>query len=269
MNDETLLKPKKNKRKGLWIALAIFGVVIIALVGGVFYTAYDDLKQEDLLKKEVVTLSNKNPNTDDFSINIVTKGDYAYVEKAVKEFYLELSNNIKKFSTILNDSEVVEVLSVNNITSDGPDFVKSLALIDSTTSSVKESLNNIIDLCNEEAILGFIDKNKVDEYYIDLYKELMLTDSDKKDLDSTKTKLTNFSLDIEDVLNKAKELLLLLKNNNGSWSVSDGQLYFITNELVNTYNNLYNELMNKADEIEKYIKSGNNDNDSNNKENVA
>ena len=74
MNDEVLFKEKKSKRKKLWIALGIFGVVIVALVGIVFYLASDDLKQEDLLKQEVVNLSNKRLDEDDFSINVVTKG---------------------------------------------------------------------------------------------------------------------------------------------------------------------------------------------------
>lgn len=267
MNDEVLLKSKKNKRKKLWIALAIFGVVIIAFVGGVFYMASDDLKQEDLLKKEVVTLSNKNLDTDDFSITIVTKGDYVYVEEAVKKFYLELSNNVKKIGAVLNDQEFIQILSVNNIASDGPNFTKSITLIDNTIKDVKDSLNNIINLCNEEAILGLIDKSKVDDYYIDFYKELMLTDSDKKDLDSTKKEVTNLSINIEEFLNKAKEMLLMLKSNSGSWSVSNGQLYFTTDDLVNTYNNLYNELTEKAKKIQEYNKSSNNGDNS--KENVA
>lgn len=269
MNDEVLFKEKKSKRKKLWIALGVFGVVIVALVGIVFYLASDDLKQEDLLKQEVVNLSNKRLDEDDFSINVVTKGDYAYVEEAVKKFYLELSNNIKNIKTIFTNQEFIQVLSADNIVSDGPYFTKSLTIIDNAIQNVKESMNNIIYLCSEEAILELLDKNKVDDYYIDFYKELMLTDSDKEDLNATKEKMTNLSIDVEEFLNKAKEILLMLKSNNGSWSISDGQLYFTTNDLVDTYNNLYNELRDKANKIQEYYKVEDKDNSSNNKENVA
>lgn len=269
MNDEVLFKEKTSKRKKLWIALGVFGVVIVALVGIVFYLASVDLKQEDLLKQEVVNLSNKRLDEDDFSINVVTKGDYAYVEEAVKKFYLELSNNIKNIKTIFTNQEFIQVLSADNIASDGPYFTKSLTIIDNAIQNVKESMNNIIYLCSEEAVLELLDKNKVDDYYIDFYKELMLTDSDKEDLNATKEKMTNLSIDVEEFLNKAKEILLMLKSNNGSWSISDGQLYFTTNDLVDTYNNLYNELRDKANKIQEYYKVEDKDNSSNNKENVA
>ncbi len=270
MNDEAILNKKMKKRKNLLISFGILGVVVVVIIGVILYMAYDDLKQEDLLKKEVVTLSNKKLDKDDFSINIVTKGDYVYVEEAIKNFYLKLSDSVKNISSVFDNQEFLQILSANNITSDGPNFTKSLALIDDTTKNVKEAMNSIIDLCNEETVLNLLDKNKVDDYYIDFYKELMLTDSDKDDLEATKKEMMNLSIDLEEFLNKAKEILLMLKSNSNSWSISDGQIYFTTDGLVNTYNNLYNELTDKANKIQKYNESvSDNNSSSSDKEIVA
>ena len=60
------------------ILFAIFGFII-------GYSVVKDLEQEELLKQEIINYSNKNIATDNFEITVKTKGDYAYVEEAIKK----------------------------------------------------------------------------------------------------------------------------------------------------------------------------------------
>lgn len=252
MSDEILLKEKKSKRKKLWQALGIFGVVVVAIIGVIVYMAYDDLKQEDLLKKELITLSNKELGKDDFSINIVTKGDYAYVEEAIKKFYLQLSDDVKKLSVVLNNEDLTQILSIDNIVLERPNFVNSISLIDSTINSVNETMDSIVNLCEEEVILSFFDEKKIDDYYLELYKEIMFDYDNKKSLDETEESIEKLSLTLEDYLKIVKDMLVLLRDNNNSWDAYNGQIYFITSDLLNTYNNLYQELMTKSTQIKEF-----------------
>lgn len=254
MSDEVLLKAKKSKRKKLWLTLVIFGVVLVTIIGAVGYIVYGDLKQEDLLKKEVITLSNKELASDDFSINIVTKGDYVYVEEAIKKYYLQLSDDVKKLSGVLNDEKLIQILSIDNIVLERPNFVNSISLIDSTINSVNEMMNDIANLCDEKTILSFLNKESIDDSYIKFYKEIMLDSNNIDSLNVTKSQISEFSLILEDYLNIVKNILILLRDNNNSWDVYDNQIYFITSDLLNSYNSLYQELMMKNDEIKnKFI----------------
>ena len=82
----------KKKIKKVLLVIGIIIVVFAVIIG---YFVYKDLKQEEVLKQEVITLSNKDLLNDNYDIEIKTTGEYAYVENAVKKFYKELSDNVK------------------------------------------------------------------------------------------------------------------------------------------------------------------------------
>lgn len=75
------MKKKKSIKK------IIIGIVIAVVIflGLIFFMAYKELQEEDILKQEIINYSNKDLATDDYSIKVKTTGDRAYVEEAVKE----------------------------------------------------------------------------------------------------------------------------------------------------------------------------------------
>ena len=48
--------------------------------------------------------------------------------------------------------------------------------------------------------------------------------------------------DLIDVLNKSNNIIDFLKENSGSWEIQNDMIVFSTNELIDEYNNLVNEL---------------------------
>ena len=82
---------KKKMIKWIIITVAIIITSFLALCG---YWVIEDLKQEEILKQEIINYSHKNLESDDFTVIVKTKGDYAYVEEAIKKYYKELSDNI-------------------------------------------------------------------------------------------------------------------------------------------------------------------------------
>lgn len=256
---------KKKNKTGIIICSIIVSIIII-IIGLIGYFVAKDLKQEELLKQEIVNVSNKDLLNDDFKVNVVTTGDYAYVEESIKKYYLELSNNIKTLNKIFSDEKLQNVLSVENIERDKPNFTNSYAVLDTAKDKTQKTLNNIIELCNEETILNLLDKEKVSNYYIDFYKNLMYTEQDKKEFEKTKTDMQTLSNNISNFLDKAREMITLLQQNNSSWQISNGNLYFNSTTLVDQYNKLYGELNQMAEE--NFDTSTNNQSNKSNNNNI-
>ena len=237
-----------QKKKGKGKIFLIIGIILIIIIGSLAYLVVEDLKQEDILKQEIVNVSNKDLLTDDFKIEVKTKGDYAYIEEAVKKYYQELSNSVKVINSYLNDEELINILSAENLVSDRPKFEKSYQTLDKTKTKVTEAIQTIANLCEEETIKNLIDKEKVDDYSYELYLKLMYTEEDLKSLQETKQEAESLSNSIVLFLDKAKEILDMLEKNSNHWTIENGQIYFDTNDLVNEYNRLYNELNKIANE---------------------
>ena len=70
----------KNKK---CVKKVIVGIVItiVIILGLIFFTAFKELQEEDILKQEIVNYSNKDLATDDYSIKVKTTGDRAYVDR--------------------------------------------------------------------------------------------------------------------------------------------------------------------------------------------
>lgn len=238
------MKEDKSKKKNttLKIILLIIGIILIITIAGIAYLTVEDLKQEDLLKKEIVNVSNKDFLTDDYSIEVKTTGDYAYIEEAVKKFYQELSNSIKTMNQYLNDEKLINILSADNIKADGPNFTNSYKILDETRKNSTAAIQIIASLCEEETIKNLIDKEKVSDYSYNLYLQLMYTEEDLKDFKETKQEMETLSTNLNLFLDKVTEMLNMLERNKNAWTIEEGQLYFDNDTLVAEYNKLYNEL---------------------------
>ena len=246
-------KRRRKNSKGSKI-LKIFLLTVLALfilfVGLVIYGVVKDFGQEDILKQEIINYSNMDLAHDDYAIYVKSKGDYAYIEEAVKKFYKELSDNVKIINYYMSDEDLINILAPDNLLKERPSFTKSYATIEKGKTKVINALNRISKLCEKDTVKNLIDKDKVDDYSYDLYKELMLTKKDIEDLTETKNKMEYLSKNLNLFFDKEVEILNLLRDNNSSWDYKDGQLYFTTSSLVDKYNTLYKELTDIANKFE-------------------
>ena len=245
--------------------LIFIGVLVLILAGVIGYSVYKDLKQEEVLKREIIDLSNKDMLQDNFNISIKTTGDYAYVENAIKKFYKELSDSVKKLNYSLNDDELINILAIDNLQSDRPKFEKSHILLDNAKKTSTEALAKISQLCDENYIKNLLDKDKVDDYYVKFYQQLMYTEKDLSYFKETKESMEELSTNINLFLDKVNEILKMLEKNNDSWFIESGQIYFSSGALVDEYNNLYKELKSIATEkldTDRYFNNSNKSGDS-------
>lgn len=75
------------KKKIVIIVFSVIGSIFILFCMVVWFFLIRDLNQENLLKREIINFSNKNFESDNFMVEIITKGDYSYVEEASKKYY--------------------------------------------------------------------------------------------------------------------------------------------------------------------------------------
>ena len=233
--------------------IMLIGIIILVICGGVGYYFYLISVQEDVLKSEVINYSNKDLYKDDYMVDVKTKGDYAYIEESIKNYYRELSNHVKKIRNYLIDEDLQNLMIPDNLEKDRPKFLDSYKLIDDTKKEINESKEKIIELCSREYIKNLVSDRIRDEYYIKLYDSLMNTDKDIEELKDVRVDMEELSNNLNVFLDKVKELLEVLEKNNDSWSVEDNVILISDKSILNEYNNKYKELKDVIDnKLSKY-----------------
>lgn len=98
-------------KKKMIVIVAILALIIVGVIG---YFATLDLKQGVTLRKEVDTIGKLDITKDEIDMTIKTKGDYAVVEKTIKEYLNTYSVNIKEAMNIMQDKKMAEILTADN-----------------------------------------------------------------------------------------------------------------------------------------------------------
>ncbi len=233
----------KNKKWLKWVLIG-FVVIVVAFLGLCGYWVIEDLKQEEILKQEIINYSNRNLETDDFTVTVKTSGDYAYVEEAIKKYYKELSDNIKGMNKYLTDDDFMTLLAPNNLANDRPSYTNSQNKLKNTKENLNKYLEAINKLCDEKTIKSLIDKDKLEDYdyYYDFYLKLMYTEKDKKALADLRNQMDSILKQLNQFLDKASEILVFLEKNDSLIQYENNKLYFNSTESLNQYNKLINEL---------------------------
>ncbi len=224
--------------------ITIIGIIIIfAIVGVIGYFAMTDLMQGVTLRKEVNTISKLDVTKDDIDMTIKTKGDYAVVEKTIKEYMNTYGTNCKQLKNILDDETIAKILTAENYKNDGKEFVASKEYIAKTKSEFNERINTLIEMSTEEKMMKAIEEKQLESSYVDLYKELMLGDEIKVDLQEIVQTLEEASKNINNILETQEKVIELLVNNKEKWNINNNnEIEFETQKLVDEYNNLINNL---------------------------
>ena len=223
------------------ILIAIL-VIVVIFSGLVAFQVYKDFQEEKVLNQEIVRLTNKDLVKDNFNVSIKTKGDYAFVESAIKNYYKDLSDSVKNINYYANDSEIYNVLTLENLNKDRPEFNNSYKIINDASDNIVGSVSKIASMCDKDYIEKLVTEDKVSDYYVKYYRRLMYTEEDLKKFNDIKEEMESTSNNLKEFFDKIKEIFNMLKNNNDNWFIKDDKLYFTDGRLVDEYNRLYGEL---------------------------
>ncbi len=204
-------------------------------------------KEENTLSEELIEFYNKDLSTDNYKISIKTKGDYAYVEKTVKQFYKDLSDNIKELDYNLNDTNFVSVLSVNQLQKNRPDYTYNHKIIKDTKSKINKAIDNINNLCDEEYIKKLFDKSKVpdelEEHFYNLFLEYVYDEENAIMLENTKKEVMTLSKQINELLDKLDEILVFLNKNDDTLVINKDSISFEDEDVQEEYQKLYIDII--------------------------
>lgn len=236
---------KKKKKRNVKLIGTIVGIVVIILC--IFaYMLIKDLKQEDILRAEILNLSKKDFTTDRYNTSIKTHGDYAVVEKKIKEYLDEYATDLQSLSDVTNDDKIKSLLSAENYQKDGPDFVETKKYLNEVKTNFNAKINSLTNMTNEDEIMKKIKDEKLDKYYVNLYHELMLSESADSDFKKSQESLKSLSSTINNILDTEEQVIDLLISEKGKWSIEDNKIVFQSTDALNKYNELIKDYQNNG-----------------------
>ena len=217
--------------------LIIIGVIILIALIALGVMLFLDFKEEDKLKEELQEISNlsneTNINTEEIKARLsrrISRGDYLKVEDAYKEYLTDALNNITNIYSILNDSKIENLLSIENYKNDGPEFTETKEYINNTKEELQNLKNEYTSLFTEEKIMSYINNKNVDEYYIDFYKDELMGIPEKED------QTVEREIDgVIKILDSSNTIIDFLINNKDNWKIENENIVFANQELTNEF----------------------------------
>ncbi len=231
----------KIKKKTILMILVIVAILVLIALGGFFgYQKY----QEYLLARETDKIGNLDILKDQVDMEVYTTGDYAVVEKTMKNYIADYGKISQQVITLIDDDTLKNLLTVERIEQDGKEFHDTLTYLEKKKTDIENTMNQMITMTSDQEIMNAIKKEKVSVSYQNLYRKMML-DSDiatalkqeQNNLIDTKEKTIVF-------IDNYIKIFEFLKANGSSYMVSDGQILFQNESLYQQYQSLVSSLQN-------------------------
>ncbi len=200
-----------------------------------FFVFYEKV-EKNLLVREIHSLKKFNLSGDRYLTKIQTRGNYGLVEKAIKEYLDDYALHYQSVLEVVHDPKLEKLLSIENYSSDGDDFVQSFAYLEKTKKKFNQDINLLIEFCNQDKIQNYIRKTIVDPYFVQLYHTLMFDDGISKDILKSRQMFQQTKVDVNRIFDLCSVIFQFLKTNRDQWKIQDGQIQFQTVELMNQYN---------------------------------
>lgn len=234
---------KEEKKKSIIPIVIILVGFVIALFG---ISLSLDVHNEALLKKEISginhVLNSDNFDEDELDARLsrtITENEYSKVEKAYKSYMkdnLKILNELKEF---YSNDESDNILTIENLSSDGKDLKVSKELIKSSIKNLKKIQQKYNDSFDEDNIMSYIDDKDLDKRYVDFYKNeivnnLRKTSAEKNLMSSIDTSLTK--------LGYIKDAVDFLISNKNNYIIENDELKFNSTSLLNEYNKIIDNI---------------------------
>ena len=221
----------ENKKTIIGIIIVI--VLIIALVIVSYLYSEFSNKQLNILKEETNTILQSNIVTDEINSEIKADKNFGIVEKAIKEYTSEIRNKyieINKIDSELNPNEIFSAKKLQ----------------DSNMDDINKIIDKYKNQTQEENIIKNIESQNIKQrknYYEDLYKTIMLSETMKKQYETITSEIDKKEQQIYNKLEKLKNIEKYLKNNKEFWTINDNKVQFSNISKMTEYYNLVNELL--------------------------
>ena len=231
----------KNKR--VIIIMIIIIVLILAVISGIFM--YNKFQQQELkqLTEEANKLLQQDIINDEIDNEIKTSKNYAIVEKAVKEYITDLKNIYLEIEELNTKISIDTIFSEENFSDNKLENIDKV--VDEYNQKGKEYLEKIKKLEQEENIINSLNLDNISnkkDYYIDLYKTIILSDSMKNQYKKIEEKIEKSNDKLHNNLIVISNAKKYLEKNTKSWEIKEGKLIFKNPNIMIEYYNIINQL---------------------------
>lgn len=236
------MEKKSNWKRNLCV---FFGIIILLFLAVVIYGVIVDFSQEDILKKEIATLQQKDIDKDRYNTKIATKGDYALVEESIKSYLDEFAVAYQELMEMLkSDEKLNSLLTAENYENDGPEFIESREYLEYYKKTFNEKLDKLKKYVERDYIMKQITKKNLDSYYVDLYEDLMFGTITDEEWNQLSVDLKQAGNNIDDAITSMYKVYDMLEDTQGSWYVQDNNIVFEEQKDVDAYNALIQQIRN-------------------------
>lgn len=229
-----------NKGKRV-VYLFFFLIGLVVLFVGYLSIGY--VFQEFLLKREISTLTKLDISKDDFNRKLVTTGNYRVVEKTIKNYLNQYSNNIKNVNNLVTDESFTKLLTYDHMSQD-KDYAESISTVQDVKDKFNVYIDQMIGMCSVESIKKPILDANIETYYVTLYEKLMLDNSISSKLRFNVEYLENYKKDMNTKFDTCLELFSYLKDHSEDVEYKDGEIKLRTEDMIKQYN-AYMDKINK------------------------
>ena len=225
---------KKKRRKGKKIAALLIVAVIILLAAGVLFLTMSQVNQ---LNDETAKIVRMDIDEDVIDEEIYTNGSYAEIEQTIKDYMSDYIENLKTVRTLFQDQEFSDLLSVENIEADGPEFKNSAEYLSEKRRTADEAFQKLEEMAGEEMIMAAIEKKGLSSYFEQLYRKLALENLRVNFMYSAE-ELKTAKESVEAMIASREEAVTFLSEHQSNWKLEDGKLKFDSDDLLSQYNDL-------------------------------
>lgn len=246
MKEENKKKEGKNSKKKVIITIVIIVVVAILAVGGfIFYNG----NQTGKLIAEVNKMAEVQVVNEDGSLvenpidmEIKTTGSYAVVEETLKSYMNEIITETQELVKSLDEDKIMNLVSIDNIKEDGPDFINSKTEITNMREAIDIYVSRIEEYTKEDNLLSKIDDKNVSEYFKELYRQLAIDEESGTSIKDSVEELKTAQEEAKTALDDLESLFNFLSENKGEWQIEGDQIVFTTQSAYDEYTNLMSTL---------------------------
>lgn len=214
--------------------IKIFWIVMGSILGLLFIWLILTVNSELKMESKLIAMRDHILETEEVNMDITSKGEYAKIEKVMKEYYQEYLTYYDQVNEN-NYIAIYNMLTPEFLTYKKEDLEKLLKGLNSYQETFNQGIDGMITLLDEDLIEHkFIDAN-IDYYYLDFYKELMILESDQDTLATWR----EYKQENDEKMPYIKSMIEILAYNLEEWYIEDETLYINDNTLLEEYNTYY------------------------------
>ncbi|MCI9365898.1 MAG: DUF3053 family protein [Clostridia bacterium] len=228
---------KKPKNKKVIIIIAVIGILVLVAVGGIGLVV-NETAQKAIIGVEMESIN----STGNIDSEIKSKGKYAEVEKALKDYLTEYKNVALEIANEYQNQNLTTILSAENFKNDGPNFETSKKLINDIKEKGENAKTKLAEMSKEE----YKEKRATDSgltgKYKDLFKSSVQLENDAETVNKTVENVNNY-------LDKINEVFDFLKESEGKWQINGEKIEFRDMSNLTKYNSLLTSVNTAASKI--------------------